>query len=181
MLSRPARALLSCLAVTIAAPAFADPPSWGMWQVLRERYHRPNEADNDYRVIYVPQSRVASADFAEGSAVPVARGLPWGFNRGTCDRELIAPQPGEAAPAGLDASGSDRDCIIGALEALPDERQIAWTGEAGELFRVTPERSYRSAGLLCRDYTAQVQVGGRRQQTFGTACRQPDGQWDIQD
>lgn len=183
MLPRSGRALLICLAAGFAvpsAPALADPQAWGIWQVLRERYHRPTDSD-DYRVVYVPHARVAYADFGDGGTVPVARGLPWGFNRGTCDRDRIAPQPGDAAPPGMAVEGTDRDCVLGALEVLPDQRQIAWTGEAGELFRVTPERSYQASGLLCRDYSAQIQVGGRNQQTFGTACRQPDGQWAILD
>jgi hypothetical protein len=184
MFPRAGRALLICLALGAAvpsAPAFADPPSWGMWQVLRERYHRPSETDDDYRVVYVPHARVAHADFDEGGVVPVARGLPWGLNRGTCDRDRITPQQGESAPAGLVVEGSDRDCVIAALEMLPDQRQIAWAGDAGEIFRVTTEQSYQASGLLCRDYSAQIQVGGRKQQTFGTACRRPDGQWDILD
>lgn len=173
------RALALCLAfgfAASAAPAFADPPSWaGMWQV-RERYHRPNDVeDADYRVVYVTQSRMASTQ----TVIPVARGLPYGFNRGTCDRSLMDP----ASPAGSlhGMEGADRDCVINALDHLPDNRQIAWTGEDGEIFRVTAERSYPAAGLLCRDYTTSTILSDRKVQTFGTACRQPDGQWEIVD
>lgn len=31
----------------------------------------------------------------------------------------------------------------------------------------------------CREYTQTVQVGGVRQQGYGTACMQPDGSWQI--
>lgn len=173
------RALALCLAFGVAAsaaPAFADPPSWaGMWQV-RERYHRPNDVDDeDYRVVYVTQPRVASAQID----VPVARGLPYGFNRGTCDRNLMAPATEAESLDGWE--GSDRDCVIGALDHLPDNRQIAWAGEDGEIFRITAERSYPAAGLLCRDYTASTILSDRKTQTFGTACRLPDGQWEIVD
>ncbi|MBC7907786.1 MAG: hypothetical protein H7Y60_13725 [Rhodospirillaceae bacterium] len=173
------RALALCLAfgfAASAAPAFADPPSWaGMWQV-RERYHRPNDVnDEDYRVVYVAQPRVASAQVT----VPVARGLPYGFNRGTCDRALLIPTSMEGSLDGI--TGLDRDCVIGALDHLPDNRQIAWVGEDGEIFRIMPERSYPAAGLLCRDYTASTILSDRKQQTFGTACRLPDGQWEIVD
>lgn len=172
-------ALAFCLAfgsAVSAAPAFADPPSWsGVWQV-RERYHRPNDVEDvDYRVVYVTQPRVASAE----TMVPVARGLPYGFNRGTCDRSLVAPASVDGSLDGME--GADRDCVIGALDHLPDNRQIAWAGEDGEIFRVMPERSYPAAGLLCRDYTASTILSDRKQQTFGTACRLPDGQWEIVD
>ncbi|MFO1242656.1 MAG: hypothetical protein U1E36_05580 [Rickettsiales bacterium] len=32
----------------------------------------------------------------------------------------------------------------------------------------------------CREYNGQVIVGGRYQQSYGTACMQPDGAWQIQ-
>ncbi len=31
----------------------------------------------------------------------------------------------------------------------------------------------------CREYTQRVQVGGRVQESYGTACQQPDGSWKI--
>lgn len=34
-------------------------------------------------------------------------------------------------------------------------------------------------GSYCREYQAVSTVGGRRQQTYGTACMQPDGSWQI--
>lgn len=35
-------------------------------------------------------------------------------------------------------------------------------------------------GRYCREYTRQVNIGGRVQTSYGTACMQPDGQWEIQ-
>src|SRR5258707_14542164 len=31
----------------------------------------------------------------------------------------------------------------------------------------------------CRDFTAQVTVGGQPQQAVGQACQQPDGSWQV--
>lgn len=176
---------LACGFTADAVPAFADPPTWaGVWQV-RERYHRPNDVDaEDYRVVYITQPRVADAHLTDpdtplASVIPVARGLPFGFNRGTCDRALVAPTAIAGTMAGM--AGTDRDCVIGALDHLPDNRQIAWAGVDGEIFRVMPERSYPVAGHLCRDFTASIAIGGQKQQTIGTACRQPDGTWEIID
>lgn len=33
----------------------------------------------------------------------------------------------------------------------------------------------------CREYTNRVTVGGRVQESYGTACLQPDGSWQIAD
>jgi hypothetical protein len=31
----------------------------------------------------------------------------------------------------------------------------------------------------CREYNAEVMIGGQPQPAFGTACQQPDGSWQI--
>ncbi len=36
-----------------------------------------------------------------------------------------------------------------------------------------------STNPYCREYQRTVNVGGRTQQSYGTACRQPDGAWKI--
>lgn len=35
------------------------------------------------------------------------------------------------------------------------------------------------AGNYCREYTRTIAVGGRFESGYGTACRQPDGSWQI--
>lgn len=32
----------------------------------------------------------------------------------------------------------------------------------------------------CREFTQTIKVGGRLQESYGNACRQPDGSWEIQ-
>jgi surface antigen len=34
-------------------------------------------------------------------------------------------------------------------------------------------------GQYCREFTQSVTVGGKTEQAFGRACRQPDGAWKI--
>jgi surface antigen len=46
---------------------------------------------------------------------------------------------------------------------------------------VVPQRTYQtSSGRYCREYQTSISVGGRTQNGYGTACRQPDGSWKIQ-
>lgn len=46
---------------------------------------------------------------------------------------------------------------------------------------VTPVRTYQEpSGTYCREFRQTVEVGGRQQEAYGTACRQPDGTWKIQ-
>ena len=35
------------------------------------------------------------------------------------------------------------------------------------------------SGRYCREYTTEAVVGGRTKQVYGTACRQPDGSWQL--
>lgn len=36
-----------------------------------------------------------------------------------------------------------------------------------------------SMGRQCREFLQTVTIGGRTEQAYGTACRQPDGAWEI--
>ena len=38
---------------------------------------------------------------------------------------------------------------------------------------------YNDEDRYCREYNATSTIGGRRQNTYGTACMQPDGSWEI--
>jgi len=68
------------------------------------------------------------------------------------------------------------------LETAPDNRAGAWqnpnTGNSGT---VTPVQTFQSSsGNYCREFQQQIMVGGRSETAYGTACRQPDGTWQIQ-
>lgn len=53
--------------------------------------------------------------------------------------------------------------------------------DSGNSGSITPTRTYQgSGGQYCREYQQTITVGGERQQSYGTACRQPDGSWKIQ-
>lgn len=74
---------------------------------------------------------------------------------------------------------ADALCVDQALESAPDGQTIVWNSER-ETYRVTPTQTAQTGdGRYCREYVAQSTVGGRETQTYGTACRQPDGSWQI--
>jgi surface antigen len=63
----------------------------------------------------------------------------------------------------------------------PVGETIAWqnpdTGNGGS---VTPTREGTSAsGDYCREFQQQVTIGGKTEQAYGTACRRPDGSWEM--
>ncbi len=68
-----------------------------------------------------------------------------------------------------------------AFEISPSHQTSEWVNpDTGARGSITPQPAYRSAqGQYCREYQQEVIVGGRSQQAYGTACRQPDGSWKI--
>lgn len=53
--------------------------------------------------------------------------------------------------------------------------------QSGNSGSVTPTKTYQLAsGQYCREYKQTITIGGEPQQSYGTACRQPDGTWKIQ-
>lgn len=63
----------------------------------------------------------------------------------------------------------------------PIGQQIAWnnpgTGNSGTI--VATRDGMSADGSYCREFQQTITVGGKREQAFGNACRQPDGSWKI--
>ena len=68
-----------------------------------------------------------------------------------------------------------------ALESYPDGQPSSWDNpNNGNSGYTTPTRTYQpEPQSYCREYQTTIVVGGRAQTGYGTACRQPDGSWQI--
>ena len=51
--------------------------------------------------------------------------------------------------------------------------------DSGNSGSFTPTRTYTMSGRYCREYTQEIIIAGQKQTGYGTACRQPDGNWEI--
>lgn len=52
--------------------------------------------------------------------------------------------------------------------------------DSGHSGSITPTNTFQNAsGQYCREYQQTINVGGQKEQGYGTACRQPDGSWKI--
>jgi surface antigen len=77
---------------------------------------------------------------------------------------------------------TDRMNTSAALENVRTGVPTTWQNpNTGNQYTVVPTRTYNTAAGPCREYTIDGIVGGRKEQVYGTACRQPDGSWKIQD
>ena len=67
------------------------------------------------------------------------------------------------------------------LETAPVGTTNAWHNpDSGNRGTVTPTQTYQqSDGTYCREFTQTVTIGNRTEEAYGTACRQPDGSWQI--
>ncbi len=63
----------------------------------------------------------------------------------------------------------------------PVGQTILWqnpnTGNSGTV--VTTRQGMSATGRYCREFQNTVVVGGRVQESYGIACRQPDGSWEL--
>jgi surface antigen len=68
-----------------------------------------------------------------------------------------------------------------ALETAQPGQSLPWKNtQSGNYGSITPSNYYQNAaGDYCREYTQTIVVGGRSERGHGTACRQPDGSWQI--
>ena len=66
-------------------------------------------------------------------------------------------------------------------QSAPVGETIAWNNpNSGNSGTVTPVRDgTSSSGAYCREFQQTVTVGGKTENAYGTACRQPDGSWKI--
>jgi surface antigen len=122
-----------------------------------------------------------------GQVVGGAVGAAVGSQIGKGDGQLIATGAGAligvllGGEIGRSLDEQDRACIGRTLETVPTGQTVAWRNpDTGADVRATPRRTYQTdSGRYCREYTTSASVAGRQQQVYGTACRQPDGSWEI--
>lgn len=68
-----------------------------------------------------------------------------------------------------------------ALERGQPGQSFPWTNpQSGNSGVVTPGSYYQAGnGQYCREFSQNISVGGKTERAYGTACRQPDGAWQI--
>ncbi|MCF8470801.1 MAG: hypothetical protein K9G30_08445 [Parvibaculum sp.] len=76
---------------------------------------------------------------------------------------------------------NNQACIGDVLEYVPSNQSVYWDDpNNGYGYEVTPIRTYEpNPGRYCREYQTVVTIGGRAENAYGTACRQPDGAWET--
>jgi len=114
-----------------------------------------------------------------GSNVGKGKGAIAGTIAGT----LLGGMIGSSIGASLDKAdmAAYHDASQRALESNQPGETLPWkNAQSGNSGTITPSNYYQnSAGQYCREYTQSIVVGGKKEEAFGKACRQPDGSWKI--
>lgn len=65
--------------------------------------------------------------------------------------------------------------------SAPIGKSITWNNpDSGHSGSYTPVRDgYDQSGAYCREYQTTVNIEGRSQKAYGTACKQGDGSWKV--
>lgn len=76
---------------------------------------------------------------------------------------------------------TDRLKTAHTLETVRTGVSSEWKNpDTGNEYKVTPTRTYDTTEGPCREYTVDATIGGQPEALYGTACRQPDGSWKVQ-
>ncbi len=126
-----------------------------------------------------------------GTVAGAALGAWAGHNIGSGSGQVVATAAGTLLGAALGSEvGASLDradmnyyhqTSQRALETAQPGESLPWKNpKSGNSGTVTPSNYYQTAaGSYCREYTQTINVGGRTERGYGTACRQSDGSWKI--
>jgi surface antigen len=73
------------------------------------------------------------------------------------------------------------DTTVRTLETARAGHTNVWRNpDTGHSGTVVINKTYQgNTGEYCREFTQKVNIGGKTESGYGTACRQPDGAWKI--
>jgi surface antigen len=115
-----------------------------------------------------------AAGAALGSTIGEGSGRTAAIILGTLAGSMIGSRVGQYMDQ------QDRMRTAQVLEYNRTDQTSSWQNpDTGYSYSVTPTQTFQTAEGPCREFTMDAQVGGKTQQVYGTACRQPDGSWKI--
>lgn len=110
-----------------------------------------------------------------GSTVGGGNGKILAIAAGTLAGAFIGGQVGKSMDE------TDRLKMNRALENNAVGQPAYWhNSNTGANYEVVPTKNVTVEGNeYCREYRTMANIGGKKQQVYGTACRKPDGSWQA--
>ncbi|WJG11322.1 glycine zipper 2TM domain-containing protein [Aliiglaciecola sp. LCG003] len=73
---------------------------------------------------------------------------------------------------------ADRLKLSHSLETVRTGVSTSWRNpDSGNYYKVVPTKTYGGDAKPCREYQIEATIGGKKEDIYGTACRQEDGSW----
>ena len=118
-----------------------------------------------------------------GGALGGVLGSQIGGGSGKTVATIVGVLAGASVGGAVGRSMDDTDRLKTA-QTLEDVRTgvpASWRNpDTGNQYTVVPTRTYDTSTGPCREFTVDSVVGGKRDKVYGTACRQADGSWRVQ-
>lgn len=73
----------------------------------------------------------------------------------------------------------DKRQVINTIQSVPAGVITTWVNHGGSNYVKPTTNYFQSGNQQCRKYQAKILVKGNYETGEGTACRRPDGYWDI--
>lgn len=111
-----------------------------------------------------------------GAQIGDGRGRTAAIILGTMTGSMIGRHIGETMDQ------NDRMYTARTLNNARTGESTTWVNpDNGNVYEVTPTRTFDTSGSPCREFTLDATVGGQPgQEVYGTACLQADGSWKLQ-
>jgi surface antigen len=83
---------------------------------------------------------------------------------------------------GNEMDKNDRQKLNSIYEAAPSGQAASWSNpDSGNAYKVTPEPAYYpKPDSPCRKAEILATIDGKTEKTYTTACRNAEGQWELQ-
>jgi surface antigen len=128
------------------------------------------------------QSPQEQSGMVIGGVLGGALGSQMGHHDGRTAAIILGTLMGAAigGSIGHSMTEADRRYTAHALETVRTGVPSSWRNpDTGNQYVVVPTRTYDGDKGPCREYTIDATVGGKPEKLYGTACRQPDGSWQV--
>ncbi|MEX0838899.1 MAG: RT0821/Lpp0805 family surface protein [Parvibaculum sp.] len=113
-----------------------------------------------------------------GSQIGGGSGRLWATGAGVLLGALVGSEIGKSLDRADQAYLGQT--TYNALETGRTGQPVQWRNpDSGNYGTVTPQAAQQYSGQTCREYSQTIYVEGQSQTAYGTACRQPDGSWQI--
>ena len=128
------------------------------------------------------QSQQEQSGMVIGGLLGGALGSQVGRGDGRTTAIVLGTLAGAAIGGSIGHSMAETDKLktAHALENVRTGVPSSWKNpDTGNEYVVVPTRTYEASSGPCREYTIDAVVAGKKDKLFGTACRQPDGSWQV--